>query len=187
VGAANVSTNLAQAEFLTPAEFHQGPDLLRPGTLTGKHVDPAAIAFIYTLHPYHGDEADIRVSLENRRLVFWPAAMGHEKVADREPVLCAMFSPDYRDATRDAAYEREGGIVYDAVELRRLAVQKNLFGRHGRVRGVPCLMLWNRCEGWEAMVDKLLVVLVVSDEGLVTQGNTEQWWVRDWRAARGAT
>jgi hypothetical protein len=48
-------------------------------------------------------------------------------------------------------------------------------------------MLWNGCEGWEAMLDKLLVLLDVSDEGLVTQGNTEQWWVRDWRAARGAT
>jgi hypothetical protein len=44
VGAANVSTNLAQADFLTPAEFHRGPDLLRPGKLTGKQVDPAVTA-----------------------------------------------------------------------------------------------------------------------------------------------
>jgi hypothetical protein len=27
----------------------------------------------------------------------------------------------------------------------------------------------------------------VTDDGLVTMGNTEQWWVRDWRAVRGAT
>src|SRR5262249_38685884 len=137
---------IPQADFLTPAEFCRGPDLLRPGSLTGKHVDPAAVAFIFTLHRYDGDDADIRVSLEDRRLIFWPAAMGHEQVADREPVLRAMFGADYRESTRDAAYEHGGGIAYDAVELRRLAVQKNLLGRFGRVRGVSCLMLWNRCE-----------------------------------------
>ena len=182
-----MSTNLAQADFLTPAEFHRGPDLLRPGTLTGKQVDPAAIAFTYTQHPYEGDDPDIRVSPEDRRFISWPAAMGHERVADREPVLRALFGPDFREATRGAAYEHGSAIVYDSGELRRRAVQKNLFGRQGRVRGVPCLMLWNRCEGWEAMLDTLLVLLDVSEEGLVTQGNTEQWWVRDWRAARGAT
>ena len=112
--------------------------------------------------------------------------MGHER-ADREPVLRAMFGPDFREATRVAAYEQGSAIVYDSVELRRRAVQKNLFGRHGRVRGVPCLMIWNRCEGWEAMLDKLLVLLGGPDDGLVTMGNTGQWWVRDWRAARGAT
>jgi hypothetical protein len=79
VGAANVSTNLGQADFLTPAEFHRGPDLLRPGTLTGKQVDPAAIAFTYTQHPYEGDDPDIRVSPEDRRFISWPAAMGHEQ------------------------------------------------------------------------------------------------------------
>jgi hypothetical protein len=175
------------ADFLTPAEFFRGPDLLRPGTLTGKHVDPSAIAFIYTLNPFEGDEADIRVSPEDRRLIFWPAAMGHEQVADREPVLRAMFGPAYRDATRVAAYEHGSGIAYDAVELRRLAVQKNLFGRYGRVRGVPCLMLLNECEGWGTMIDMLLVLLDVPDDGLVTMGNSEQWWARNWKAIRGAT
>src|SRR5262245_20192721 len=127
VGAANVSTNLAQADFPTPAEFHRGPDLLRSDTLTGKQVDPAAIAFIYTLYPYEGDEPDIQVSPEDRRLIYWPAAMGHERVADREPVLRAMFGPDFREATRVAAYEHGSAIVYDSVELRRRAVPKNLF------------------------------------------------------------
>jgi hypothetical protein len=134
-----------------------------------------AVAFIFAPHPYDGDDADLRVSPEDRRLIFWPAAMGHEQVADREPILRAMFGPAFRDATRDAVYEHEGGIAYDAVELRRLAVQKNLFGQYGRVRSVPCLMLWNRCEGWEAMLDSLLVLLGVPDDGLVTQGSREQW------------
>jgi hypothetical protein len=38
------------ADFLTPAELCRGPYLLRPDSLTGKHVEPA-VAFIYTLHP----------------------------------------------------------------------------------------------------------------------------------------
>ena len=170
-----------RADFLTPAELCRGPDLLRPGSLTGKHVDPAAVAFIFTLHPYDGDEADIRASPEDRRLILWPAAMGHEQVADREPALRAMFGPGFREATKVAAYERGSGVAYDSVELRRLAVQRNLFGRFGRVRGVPCLMLWNRCEAWEAMIDRLLVLLDVPGDGLVTMGSSEQWWVPVWR------
>src|SRR5262245_32568131 len=131
VGAANVSTNLAQADFLTPAEFHRGPDLLRPGTLTGKQVDPAAVAFIYTQHAYEGDDPDIRVSPADCHFISWPAALGHERVAEREPVLRALFGPDFREATRVAAYEHGSAIVYDSVELRRRAVPKNLFGRQG--------------------------------------------------------
>lgn len=186
---------IPQANFLTPAEFRRGPDLLRPGTLTGKNVDPGAIAFIYTLHPYEGDEPDIRVSPEDRRFIYWPAPMGHEMVADRKPVLRAMFGPDHQDSTKIAEYEQEiyetaanGELVvigkklaYDSVELRRLANQKNLFGRYGHVRDVPCLMLWNQCEAWEAMLNQLLVLLGVPDDGLITQGNMEQWWVRDWK------
>jgi len=92
--------------------------------------------------------------------------------------------------TKVAAFEHdvyEGDFVigkklaYDSVELRRLAVKHNLFGRFGCVRGVPCLMLWNECENWENMLDKVLVLLDVPDYGLITQGNTEQWWVRSWR------
>ena len=60
-------------------------------------------------------------------------------------------------------------------------MQRNLFGRFGRVRGVPCLMLWNRCEAWEAMIDRLLVLLDVPGDGLVTMGNSEQLWVPGWR------
>ncbi len=198
---------MKQATFLTTAEFCRGPDLLRPGTLTGKNVSAGAIAFIYCSHPYAGDEADVRVSLHDAHLIFWPAPMGHEKVADREPVLKALFGPDYLEATATAAYDREiyqtdedgklkntaeGELVvvgkklaYDAIELRRLAIKENLFGRFGEVRGVACLMLWNPCERWEAMVDKLLVLLQVPDDGLVTMGNSEQWWVRDWRGAVG--
>ena len=186
-----------QANFLTTAEFHRGPDLLRPGTLTGKNVESGAIAFIYCAFPFEGQEPDIRVSSKDSHFISWPAPMGHEKVADREPVLRALFGPDFRDATKVAVYEREiydadaqerGELVvigkqlaYDAIELRRLAVERNLFGRYGRVRGVACLMLWNQCENWEAMLDKLLVLLDVPDDGLITQGNCEQWWVRDWR------
>ena len=106
--------NIPHADFLTPAEFFRGLDLLRPGALPGKHVDPSAVALIYTLHPCEGDEADIRVSPEDRRLIFWPAATGHEKVADREPVLRAMFGPDFREATRIVAHQ-DG---YDSVKLR---------------------------------------------------------------------
>jgi hypothetical protein len=171
--------NIAQADFLTPAEFFRGPDLLRPGALPGKHVDPSAVALIYTLHPCEADEADIRVSPEDLRLIFWPAVMGHELVADREPVLRAMFGADYREVTKVAAYQNG----YDSVKLRRLAAQANLFGRYGRVRAMPCLMLWNRCEGWESMLDRLLVLLGVPDDGLVTMGNTDQWWVQEWREA----
>jgi hypothetical protein len=182
---------IPHADFLTPAEFHRGPDLLRPGTLTGKNVDPAAVAFIYTLFPYAGVESDIQVMPEDRHVISWPAPMGHERVADREPVLQAMFGPDYEDATKVAAYEQEiydGGFAvigkklgYDSVELRRLAVARNLFGRFGRVRGVPCLMLWNECENWEAMLDNVLVLLDVPDDGLTTQGIFEQWWVSERR------
>ena len=101
-----------------------------------------------------------------------------------------MFGPDFRDATKLAAFEHdvyEGdsvvgkNLAYDSLELRRLAVARNVFGRFGRVRGVPCLMLWNQCENWEDMLDKLLVLLDVPDDGLITQGNFEQWWVEEWR------
>jgi hypothetical protein len=189
--------DIPQASFLTTAEFHRGPDLLRPGTVTGKNVEPGAIAFIYCAYSFDGEEPDFQVSPKDSHFIFWPAPMGHEKVADREAVLRAMFGPDFRDATRDAAYEQElydpgaqdkGELVvvgrqlaYDSLELRRLAVQRNLFGRCGRVRGVACIMLWNQCEGWEAMLDKLLVLLDVPDDGLITHGNCEQWWVSDWK------
>ena len=173
--------DIPQAGFLTTAEFHRGPDLLQPGSLTGRRVDPAAVAFIFTLHPYAGKEPDIRVSPEDRRLIFWPAGMGHEQVAGREPVLRAMFGPAFREATKAAAYEHGSQVAYDPVELRRLANQGNLFGRYGRVRGVPCLMLWNRCEGWEPLAERLLVLLDVPGDGLLTQGHTDQWWVRQWR------
>jgi hypothetical protein len=97
-----------------------------------------------------------------------------------------MFGPAFREATKAAAYEHGSQVAYDHVELRRLANQGNLFGRYGRVRGVPCLMLWNRCEGWEPLADRLLVLLDVPDDGgLMTQGNTDQWWVREWRAPGG--
>jgi len=191
------SSDIPQAKFLTTAEFHKGPDLLRPGTLTGKNVDSAAVAFIYTLHPMKGKEQDIRISSKDKHFISWPAPTGHEKVADREPVLRAMFGEDFKEDTKDAAYQQEiydpaaqdkGELVvigtklaYDSLELRRLAVQRNLFGRHGSVRGVPCLMLWNQCESWEAMLNKLLVLLDVPDDGLITQGNCDQWWVKDWR------
>ena len=46
------------------------------------------------------------------------------------------------------------------------------------------MMLWNRCEGWEAIIERLLVLFSVLDDGLVTQGNSAQWWAREWRAAR---
>lgn len=116
--------NFPQANFLSTAEFHRGPDLLRPGTLTGKQVDLDAIAFIYTLHPYGGEEPETRVSPEDDHLIFWPAPMGHERVADGEPVLRAMFGPEFREAAKVAACQHDGGIAYDTVELRRLAVQK---------------------------------------------------------------
>ena len=31
------------------------------------------------------------------------------------------------------------------------------------------------------MLDNVLVLLDMPDDGLITQGNFEQWWVRDWR------
>ena len=78
-----------RADFLTPAELCRGADLLRPGSLTGKHVDPVAVAFIFTLHPYDGDEADIRASPEDRRLILWPAAMSVCTVPGR-PAKCSV-------------------------------------------------------------------------------------------------
>jgi len=174
---------IPRASFLTDAEFHRGPDLLRPGTLTGTNVDPGAVAFIYCAFPYSGDEADIRVS-PDRHVISWPAPMGHERVSDREPVLQAMFGDNFRDATKVAAYESLGKkLVYDSLELRRLAVARNLFGRFGRVRGVPCLMLWNECENWEGLIDMLLTLLDVPEGGLITLGNFEQWWVSEWSVA----
>ena len=128
--------------------------------------------------------------------------MGHEMVADREPVLQALFGPGFRNATATAAYERaiyesnENGniedelivigkmLAYDAVELRRLATKQNLFGRFGEVRAVPCLMLWNQCERWLEMLYKLLILLDVPDEALITLGSTEQWWVKDFKSAQ---
>ena len=198
--------NLPNANFLTTAEFCRGPDLLRPGTLTGKNVSAGAIAFIYMAFTYSGAESDIRVSDVDAHFIYWPAAMGHERVADRESVLLALFGPNFREAAAPAAYLREiyetddGGnlkhgadgelvvigkkLAYDAVELRRLAINENLFGRFGQVRSVPCLMLWNRCENWEAMLDKLLVMLDITDGGLITLGSTNQWLVRDYKSAR---
>jgi len=37
---------------------------------------------------------------------YWPAATGHEMVADREPVLQALFGPGFREVTAAAVYER---------------------------------------------------------------------------------
>ena len=198
--------NLPNANFLTTAEFCRGPDLLRPGTLTGKNVSAGAIAFIYCAFPYGGAESDIRVSDGDAHFIYWPAAMGHEKVADREEVLRALFGPEFRQATKEAAYDQEiyetdeqgnlrksaeGGLIvigkrlaYDTVALRRLAVQKNLFGRFGNVRAVPCLMLWHPCEDWLDMLDKLLVLLGVPYDALVTLRSTDQWWVKDYRNGR---
>ena len=175
---------IPRASFLSDAEFRRGPDLLRPGTLTGTNVDPDAVAFIYCAFTYSGDEPDIQVS-PDRHVISRPAPMGHEKVSDREPVLRVMFGPDFRDATKFAAYETLGKkLVYDSVELRRLAVARNLFGRFGRVRGVPCLILWNECENWEGLIDMLPVLLDVPEGGLITLGNFEQWWVSEWVVSR---
>lgn len=189
-------SDIPQAHFLTTAEFYRGPDLLRPGTVTGKNVDAAAIAFIYCAFPYAGDEPDIRVSPDDACFIFWPAPMGHEKVADREPVLRALFGPNFVEATKDAAYQQEiygpgselvvigTKLAYDSLELRRLAIKHNLFGRCGRVREVICLMLWNQCENWEDMLERLLTLLDVPDDGLITLGNSDQWWVKDWKARK---
>jgi hypothetical protein len=194
--------NIPNANFLTTAEFCRGPDLLRPGTLTGKNVSAGAIAFISTLFPFAGNESDIRASDVDAHFIHWPAAMGHEKVADREPVLQALFGPNFREATAAAAYEQEiyetddqgnlkselivigKKLAYDALELRRLAIKQNLFGRFGEVRRVKCLMLWNQCERWLEMLESLLVLLDVPDDGLITMGNTVQWWVRDYKLRR---
>jgi hypothetical protein len=105
--------NLPNANFLTTAEFCRGPDLLRPGTLTGINVCAGTIAFIYTAFPYVGQESDIRVSDTDPHFIHWPAAMGHELVADREPVLLALFGPGFRNAAVAAAYER---AIYESHE-----------------------------------------------------------------------
>ena len=169
-------------------------------------MSAGAVAFIYAAFPYAGQDSDIRVSDEDARLIYWPAAIGHEQDTDREPVLRALFGPGFLHATKDAAYNQEiyetdeqgdlrksaeGGLVvigkrlaYDTVALRRLAVQKNLFGRFGNVRAVPCLMLWHPCEDWLDMLDKLLVLLGVPYDALVTLRSTDQWWVKDYRNGR---
>ena len=179
--------DIPPANFLTTAEFCRGPDLLRPGTLTGKHVSASAIAFIYAALPCEGADPEIAVSQLDPCFMFWRAALGHEQVTDREPVLRALFGPDFRQATKDAAYEQEiyetdeqgdlrksakGELIvigqklaYDSVAMRRLAVQKNLFGRFGDIRAVQCLMLWHPCADWLVMLDKLLVLLDIPDDG----------------------
>jgi hypothetical protein len=178
-------------DFLTSAEFHRGPDLLRPGSLTGTNVSAGTIAFVFTAFPYDGIDPDIRASEHDHHFICWSANIGHERIIDREAVLMALFGPDFREATKMASYElplyetddpgKPSRFAYDSVELRRLGVQRNLFGRYGVVRGVSCLMLWNRCEDWPVMVDKLLVLLDVPDGGLITLGNTHQWWMKDLR------
>ena len=45
-------------------------------------------------------------------------------------------------------------------------------------------MLWNECEQWHEKVERLLVLLDVPDEGLITLRNVDQWWVRDYREGR---
>ena len=170
--------------------------------MTGRSVDPSAIAFIYTLHPFEGEDDDIRISPTDPRFISWPAPIGHEQITDREPVLLALFGQDFTQITKDAAYEQPiyetddlgnvkselivvgKKIAYDSVELRRLAVKENLFGRFGRVRAVACLMLWNRCENWEEKADKLLTLLDVPDVGVISMANVDQWWVRDYQIAR---
>lgn len=195
--------DIPQANFLTTAEFCRGPDLLRPGTLTGKNVDPSAVAFIYCEFPFAGADADIQVANADAHLIYWHAAIGHEKMIDRRSVLPALFGSKFENAIKDATYEREiyeldehgtprtsaegefivvgKKFVYDTIELRRLAIRQNLFGRYGVVRAVKCLMLWNECERWDEKVERLVALLNVPVSGLITLRNTEQWWVRDIR------
>lgn len=164
--------NITPTDFLTERELSRGPDLLRPGTATG-HLGNGRIAFIYA---QYGDEPAYR-------LFSVPAAVGHEQFICRRDVLEAMFGDELAKIEAETSYERaifdEQGketrkiVELDHIEIRKLAMEKNLLGRFGTVRGREILMLWNQPLGWERMVEKVVGLLGVSADAILTAGKRE--------------
>lgn len=174
-------------EFLRPSELAHGPDILRPGTRNA-HLGRGQVAFITTRY----------ADAEGRRFFHRPASVGHERFITEPEVLKAMFGPcldaiqekvtslhdEYTELKTESGgtrYEPTGGkkVVLDHFEVRRLAVEENLFGRFGTVRGMSVLMLWNRPEAWLDLLRLTVESLSVPENAVLTLGHTELGVVGD--------
>lgn len=154
--------------FLTAAELSFGPDLLRPGSRTAR-LGQGRVAFIYTKH----------ADPEGKRFFTAPASAGHETMITQENVVQALFGPDLTKLMGTITYTQDqdqSGIRkphYDHLEIRRLSRDTNLYGRYGTVRGRGVLMLWQRNEGWEPMLEEVIKELQLPDETILTAGTEE--------------
>jgi acyl carrier protein len=164
--------------FLKTRERFCGPDLLRPGSTTG-NLGQGKIAFIYSQFPDDSGE----------RLFTAPALIGHEQIVMRPNVQKALFGKSLPVVLESASYLRtlcdeagqEIGTVTDVDrwEVRRRALQKNLLGRYGRVRGQNVFMLWNLPSNIEPELGEVFRRLEVPDDAILTLGTMELGLVRE--------
>jgi hypothetical protein len=80
-----------------------------------------------------------------------------------------LASASYHRTLCDEAGQEIGSVVdVDHWEIRRRALQNNLLGRFGRVRGQSVLMLWNLPEKIEPELGEVIRRLEVPDAAILT-------------------
>jgi hypothetical protein len=154
--------------------LQQGPDVIRgSGTafLLTRYLDP-----------------------DGHRWFTWDGKVGHEQVTNSPGMLQALFGPKAAEITEEVVtrrpvyrrtprghYEETGETreVYDYHEIRRLAIQENLFGRYGTLGGRPVVMLWRAPKGWRDMTRQVLQHLNAPPETVVVVGTQDQFPASD--------
>jgi hypothetical protein len=164
-----------QVNIIPPVKLYKGPDALR-GT---------GIAFIYTA--YSDDNG--------KHFFVAPGSVGHESMISNANVIKAMLGPKYDELKGQLSGEKpvwdhgpDGQLIdtgkrrieYDYWEIRKLTMDTNLYGRYGVLRGLPVVMLWQRPEGWENMLDAVLQELNIPENAVITAGKSEQFLVKDY-------
>jgi hypothetical protein len=162
---------------LYPRELSRGPDLLRPGSSTGRYGQ-GRWAFIVTKYPNH----------DGQRFHKEPAGTGHEEMITRPEILQGLFGPELDKVLpairsskeeyeyKNGRYEPTGRTTdnWDYWAIREKSMETSLYGRYGTVRDMPVVMLWQAVPGWETMLKIAVKELQIPDEAVLVIGTEER-------------
>lgn len=177
--------------FLGSGLLSRGPDLLRPGSSTGRYGN-GEYAFIVTKYP----------NAEGVQFHKAGAGTGHEHLITKPEILQGLFGPDLEKVLPEIKYDSDEYISnpdgygyvpsgkkktnWDHMEIRMRTKDSSVYGRYGRVKGRPVLMIWQHTD---EDFDKLLMVAVkelgVPDDAVLTIGISEVGTLGDYLADHG--